>query len=167
MQEILLFGQVPGQNHRTLCQQLAGITRMQPQPVLERHIILKPVSPSGANSLPGGDGPPGAQQQELQRTRQLLNAPLNYLQLVGIVEDRDVIPPAKRQGDQQRETEDHDVVMTDNKNDLEKFPRAMQWYIEFRDIPEPGKATTTSRAMSKTRILDGDPVQFMTDLGYE
>ena len=97
----------------------------------------------------------------------MLNAPLNYVQLVGIVKDRDVLPPAERQEAQQKNTRDPDIIMTDNKNDFEECPKAMQWYLELRDIPEPGKATTTSRAISKTRILDGDPVQFMMDLGYE
>jgi mediator of RNA polymerase II transcription subunit 18, fungi type len=167
MQEILLFGQIPADSHRTLRQQLAGITRMQPQPVLERHVIFKPVPPAGLKNLPSGSGAPGAQQQELQKTRQLLNAPLNYVQLVGILENKDVAPPGERQGDQQIGTMDQDAIMTDGKSGSDESSKELRWYLEFRDIPEPGKVTTTSRAMSKTRILDGDPIHFMTDLGYE
>ena len=97
----------------------------------------------------------------------MLNAPLNYLQLVGIVENDDIVPPLEGQGDQKNGTADQDAVMTDNRNESEDSPKVLQWYLEFRDIPEPGKITTTSRPMSKTPILDGDPFQFMRDLGYE
>ena len=45
MQEMLLFGQVSAEHHQTLRQQLAGLARMEPQPVLERHLIFRPFAP--------------------------------------------------------------------------------------------------------------------------
>jgi mediator of RNA polymerase II transcription subunit 18, fungi type len=166
MQELLLFGQVAAENHQTLRQQLAGLARMQPQPVLERHLIFRPLSPPGLSNLPAGSGQQGAQQQELLKTRQMLNAPLNYVQLVGVMEsgganqiDRQAMPPSGM--------EDHDVAMTDMKDELKQGQKAFQWRLEFKDIPEPGKASSTSRTISKTRILEGDPIQFLQDLGYE
>lgn len=166
MQEILLFGQVTAGHRQTLRQQLAGITRMQPQPMLERHIIFKPVPPVGLTNL-GGSTSSGAQQQDLQKTRQLLNAPSNYVQLVGVAENRGAVSPTDRQGAPQNGTADQDVVMTDTENHSPEYPNALHWYLEYRDIPEPGKVTTTSRAISRTHVLDGDPYQFMVRLGYE
>lgn len=167
IQEILLFGQVSVENHRILRQQLAGIARMQPQPVVERHIIFRPLPPPGLSNIPAGAGSQGPQQQELVKTRQMLNAPLNYVQLVGVVKNRDVYSQVEEQPFLSGETEDHDVVMTNNKDEPKQSRRVFQWYLEFKDIPDPGKVSTTSRAISKTRILEGDPIQFLRNLGYE
>ena len=167
MQEILLFGQIAADHRQTLRQQLAGVTRMQPQRVLERHIIFKPIPPAGLANLPGGSVSSGAQQQDLQKTRQLLNAPLNYVQLIGVAENQDAVSQTDKQEGQQIGTADPDIVMTDIQNDSTAISNALRWYLEFRDIPEPGKVTTTSRAISRTQILDGDPYQFLIGLGYE
>jgi mediator of RNA polymerase II transcription subunit 18, fungi type len=168
MQEILLFGQVPAENHTTLRQQLAGVTRMQPQPVVERHLIFRPIPPAGLTNLPTGSGQPGSQQQELQKTRQLLNAPLNYVQLVGVVENGSSDPRLEGQKRQQNGSSDGDVSKAEGTDSLREGQReTLRWYLEWRDIPEPGKVTTTSRAMSRTRFIEGDPIQFVKDLGYE
>lgn len=167
MQEILLFGQVPADDHQTLRQQLAGLARMQPQPVQERHLIFKPLPPPGLSNLPAGNGAQGPQQQELQKTWQMLNAPLNYVQLVGVVESRGFDSQIEKQATLSGEVEDCDIVMTDNKDESKEGHGAFQWYLEFKDIPEPGKVSTTSRAISRTRILEGDPIQLLEDLGYE
>jgi mediator of RNA polymerase II transcription subunit 18, fungi type len=161
IQEMLLFGQVPAEDHQTIHQQLAGLARMQPQPVLERHLIFRPLPPLGLSNPSAGSGAQGAQQQELQKTRQMLSAPLNYVQLVGVAESRGFDPPLEKQAALSGENEDRGTVMTDNND------KALQWYFDFKDIPEPGKMSTTSRAISKTRILEGDAIQFLTDLGYE
>jgi mediator of RNA polymerase II transcription subunit 18, fungi type len=167
MQELLLFGQVAAENHQTLRQQLAGLARMQPQPVLERHLIFRPLPPPGLSNLPAGNGQQGPQQQELQKTRQMLNAPLNYVQLVGVMESRGTDSQSDRQAMPPSGMEDHDVAMTDIKDESNQGQKAFQWHLEFKDIPEPGKVSTTSRTISKTRILEGDPIQFLQDLGYE
>jgi mediator of RNA polymerase II transcription subunit 18, fungi type len=161
MQEMLLFGQVPAEDHQTIRQQLAGLARMQPQPVLERHLIFRPLPPLGLSNPSAGSGAQGPQQQELQKTRQMLSAPLNYVQLVGVAENGTFDPPLEMQAALSGENEDRGTVMTDNND------KALQWYFDFKDIPEPGKMSTTSRAISKTRILEGDAIQFLTDLGYE
>lgn len=167
IQELLLFGQVPAENHDTLRQQLAGLARMQPQPVLEIHLIFRPLPPQGLSNIPTGSGTQGAQQQEMQKTRQLLNAPLTYIQLVGVVEKRDLDWQIDDQVNLTRRVEDHGNVMIDNMNRSKHSQRAIHWYLDFKDIPEPGKMSTTSRATSKTQILDGDPIQFLQNLGYE
>jgi mediator of RNA polymerase II transcription subunit 18, fungi type len=167
MQELLLFGQVPAEDHRTMRRQLAGLARMQPQPVLERHLIFRPLPPPGLSNPSASSGVQGPQQQELQKTRQLLSAPLNYVQLVGVAESRGFDPQTEKQAASSGEGEDHGTVMTDNNDESKEGRMAFQWYFEFKDIPEPGKVSTTSRAISKTRILEGDPIQFLTDLGYE
>jgi mediator of RNA polymerase II transcription subunit 18, fungi type len=167
MQEMLLFGQVPAEDHQTIRQQLAGLARMQPQPVLERHLIFRPLPPSGLSNPSAGSGAQGPQQQELQKTRQMLGAPLNYVQLVGVVEHRGFDPPIEKQAALSGEDEDRGTVMSDTEDGSKQGRDALQWYFEFKDIPEPGKVSTTSRASSKTRVLEGDPVQFLIDLGYE
>ena len=169
MQELLLFGQVPVENHGTLREQLAGVTRMPPQVAVERHLIFKPIPPPGLANLPTGSGQPGTPPQEMQKTRQLLNAPLSYVQLVGILEQDEVDPSSdKRQAALRNGPEYHEVPMADDGEGSGEAQRAvLQWYLEWRDIPEPVKAPTTSRAISRTRIMDGDPIQFVKDLGFE
>lgn len=170
-QELVLFGQLPAENHRPLRQHLAGIARMQPQPVLERHLVFRPIPPTGINNIPSGSGQTGLHQQELQKTRQMLNAPLSYIQLVGLMEVRipglHVGKHAAKHGSASVELVDDDVPMTDVKDESKHAQPFFQWSLEFKDIPEPGKVPTTSRAVSKTRILDGDPIQFLRGLGYE
>ena len=167
MQEMLLFGQVSAEDHQTIRQQLAGLARMQPQPILERHLIFRPLPPPGLSNPSAGSGAQGTQQQELQKTRQMLSAPLNYVQLVGVVNSRGSDPPMEKQADLSGEDEDRGTVMTGNKDESRQGRTALQWHFDFKDIPEPGKVSTTSRAISKTRILEGDAIQFLTDLGYE
>ena len=166
MQEILLFGQVSADNHQIFCQELAGLARMQPQPVLERHLVFKPRPPPGIANLPSGSGPQGAQQQELQKTRQMLNAPLNYVQLVGFLENKEPTHK-KEQAAVSNMNEDHGTIMTDEEDGSKEDPKTFQWHLEFKDIPEPGKVSAASRAFSRTRFLEGDFIKFMNDLGYE
>ncbi|KAF7508261.1 hypothetical protein GJ744_009406 [Endocarpon pusillum] len=139
---------------------------MPPQPVLERHLIFKPRPPPGLANLPTGSGPQGPQQQELQKTRQMLNTPLNYVQVVGLLENKE-LTPRKEQPVVPNMNGDHDLIMTGDEDESEQNRKAFQWYLEFNDIPEPGKVSATSRAASKTRILEGDVIKFMNDLGYE
>ncbi len=167
MQELLLFGQVAAQAHRILRQQLAGLAHMQPQPVLEKHLIFRPFPPSGLSNIPAGSGSHWAQQQELQKTRQSLNGPLSYVQLVGVVGNRVIDSQIEKQPGLPRENEDNDIVMTNDEDEPNQGHEALQWWLEFKDIPEPGKVSTTSRATSKTQIVEGDPIQFLKDLGYE
>jgi mediator of RNA polymerase II transcription subunit 18, fungi type len=167
MQELLLFGQVSAEHHHPLRQQLAGLSRMKPQPVLERHLIFRPRLPPGLSNLPAGSGPQGTQQQELQRTKQLLSAPLNYVQLVGVLDSRAVVSQTGTQPVLGNGGEDHDFDIKVKGVESEDGQKAFEWYLEYKDIPEPGKVPTTSRAMSRTRILEGDPVKFLQDLGYE
>lgn len=166
MQEVLLFGQVPAENHQALRQQLSRLTRMQPQPVIERHLIFRPFAPPNSSDVPAGIGPQGSQQQDLQKTRQVLNAPLSYVQLVGVVGSKGVDSKNGGKAIQVSVSRDRDVVMADHNEEAKQDLRGLQWYLEFRDIPEPGKVSATSRAMSKTRILEGNPIQFLQDLGY-
>lgn len=167
MQEILLFGQVQAEHHQTLHKQLTGLTRMQGQSALERHAIFKPLPPPGLSNLPGGVGPPGPQQQELQKTRQLLNAPLNYIQLVGVADSEVVQSPNEGTVLGGSGSEDEDTIMANDKGESKPGHTALKWYLEYKNIPEPGKVSATSRAISKTRILEGDPIQFLKNLGFE
>lgn len=54
MHELLLFGQVRPAQHFQVLSILAGIAAMQPQPILERHLVFKPASrpPGSARTGP-------------------------------------------------------------------------------------------------------------------
>lgn len=167
MQEILLFGQVSAEIHQTVRQQLAGLARMPPQSVLERHLVFRPLRPPGLSNLPAGGGGQGLQQQELQKTRQMLQAPLNYVQLVCVQDNRLVGPEENGSKPPANREEDGDTAMTGGKEDSQPGSQTWKWSLEYRDTPEPGTMSITSRTISKTQILDGDPIQFLKDLGYE
>lgn len=140
---------------------------MQPQPVLERHLVFKPLPPLGINKISKGSGQHGPQQQELQKTRQMLNVPLSYIQLVGVVQSRTSGSHVEKQASPSVDSQKHDTVIADTGDESKQSQKALQWSLDFKDIPDPGKMSTTSRAISKTQILDGDPIQFLKDLGYE
>ena len=97
----------------------------------------------------------------------MLNATLNYMQLVGVAEGGSFVSQSEEQAIPLSEIEDHDSGVTESQGESRQGKKAFQWYLEFKDVPEPGKVSTTSRAMSKTRVLEGDPIKFLKDLGYE
>jgi mediator of RNA polymerase II transcription subunit 18, fungi type len=47
MQELFLFGQVDDSRHTQLLSILAGLTAAKPRPILERHVLFKPIRASG------------------------------------------------------------------------------------------------------------------------
>ncbi len=86
MQELLLFGQVPSSRHEIVLSVLAGIAAMQPQYVLEKHIVFKPTRPPASARA----GPAGANQGVLatqSHTMQVLGD-IFYLQLVADIDAR-------------------------------------------------------------------------------
>jgi hypothetical protein len=48
MHELLLFGQIRPTQYSQVLSILAGIAAMQPQPILERHLVFKPTRPPGS-----------------------------------------------------------------------------------------------------------------------
>jgi len=85
MHELLLFGQVPASRHNQVLNVLAGIAAMQPQPILEKHLVYKPNRKPGSGSQKQVGGAqdiqkPGAQAVQAQD--------LFYMQLVADVAEK-------------------------------------------------------------------------------
>ena len=159
MHEFLLFAQVASSDHRKMLQQLVGVTRMQPQPVLERHLVFKAESPAGLNNLPSGGGSQGVTAAELQRTKAMLTNSLFYLQLVG-----DYTPTTStrsvRTGSR---ASDRVQNVQQNRSDQVSLSK---WTLEFRDIPDPGKQAVTTRQLTRTEIDGGSIISFVKGLGF-
>ena len=161
MQEMLLFGQVPNAHQPTVRQQLSGIARMQPQPAVQRHVLFRPIQTTIHTLPPPKAGASNSQQQEAQKLRLLLNAPLSYIQLVGV-------PPNKNTSlvDEGQKSVSKTIPTSSTEQTQDQAP-GLVWTIEFRDIPEAGKAATSLRGMSRTRLQEGDPFDMLHKLGYQ
>ena len=180
MHELLLFAQVPPSRHSQLLAILAGISAMQPQPILERHLIFKPkrrdTKSTRASAKPGG---PGSQAQTLQAQMQ---GDLFYLQLVGKVPVDSSSAPSEAlakvedvamgestsEGDTENNTNSTSDPSLANSAPTQNIDFSTHpWTIEFRDLPEvPGRRPVTSRLMASIAITDGDPMRVIEALGY-
>lgn len=87
MHELLLFGQVPRSRYTQVLNVLAGISAMQPQPVLEKHVVFKPNRKPGSSAQKQVGG-----AQDIQKAGSVMQAALAmdlfYLQLVADVEEK-------------------------------------------------------------------------------
>ncbi|KIW13272.1 hypothetical protein PV08_08459 [Exophiala spinifera] len=157
MHEFALYGQVSKDAHHQVLQQLAGYTRMQPQKVVEVHLIFKARSPPGLDNIPSAGGSQGIMQPEVQKIRAMLNGSLYYVQLVGEV----------ALGDTKNQL-DGDVTMTTNgSGDPSVSQTKIKWTFEFKDTPEAGKQAVSTRLIHKVPLEDGDFVQFLNAFGYD
>jgi mediator of RNA polymerase II transcription subunit 18 len=168
MHEFLLVGQVASDNEHKLQQQLAGVTRMQPQHVLERHLVFKGKPPPGLDYLPSGGGSQGVLAPELQRTRTMVTGQLYYVQLVCDLERLRAAKAAVMSGDKMINGNVMDEGPSKNGDvdgSAETVPDV--WTLEFRDTPEPGKQPVTTRLLIKSPIDGGDIIEFAEALGFE
>jgi mediator of RNA polymerase II transcription subunit 18 len=164
MHEFLLFGQVAKNDHHRLLQQLAGVTRMQPQHVVERHLIFKAKPPVGLSNVPSGGGSQGVLPPEVQKTKQMLSGSIFYLQLVYNPKGG-VAPVGRNRATQSDPAKGRNPTKADVNGSSEVEDGL--WTIEFRDVPESGKQAVTTRLMSRTATEGGDLIQFVKDLGFE
>lgn len=144
MHEFALYGQVPKEIHHRTLQQLAGYTRMQPVDTSEIHLVFKARQPPGLDKLPSAGGSQGVLQPDVQRWKNMLNASLYYVQLVG-----EIRPSSSRS--------DGGATAKPDIN----------WTLEFRDTPDPGKQAVSTRLISRTPLDDGNLVTFLDHFGYE
>lgn len=167
MQEYVLFGQISGESHRQVLQQCAGVSRMQPQAVEELHLVFKAKPPQGLAEIQksSGGGSQGVVPPEVQKTRTMLNASLYYLQLVGTVlaESRD----SEKDEANERFSDSVDVVMSTGDVGEGKEMKQLNWVLEFRDTPDPGKQPVTSRLLYRVPVREGEIMKFMKDFGFE
>ena len=169
MHEFLLFGQVASNDHHKLLQQLAGVTRMQPQHVVERHLIFKARPPAGLSNIPSGGGSQGVVPPEFEKTKKMLSSSIFYLQLVfnplsgrAQVGGNRVLQHGLANGNTSHAQNTTKAGANGSSQQEEGL-----WTIEFRDIPEAGKQAVTTRLLSRTPTQSGDLIQFMKDLGFE
>jgi hypothetical protein len=167
MQEYGLVGQIPGQNHRQVLQQCAGVSRMQPHAVKELHLVFKAKAPPGIAEIQksSGGGSQGVVPPEVQKTRTMLNASLYYIQLVGTAQTESRHEEEKISNGNIGAS--GDVVMSNGTVREAKDTKQLNWVLEFRDTPDPGKQPVTSRLLYKIPVLEGDTLGFINDFGFE
>ncbi|OAP60963.1 hypothetical protein AYL99_05965 [Fonsecaea erecta] len=160
MHEFALYGQVRKDDHHRMLQQLAGFARMQPQDAKEIHLVFKARQPPGVDlvqSIGASHLASQSQQDNIQRVKNMLNAGLYYVQLVGEVS------PGTRAG----VSENGDVTMTDVNGGQGAEKSSVKWSFEFKDTPDAGKQAVSSRLISRTPMEDGNFVQFLDHFGYD
>lgn len=152
MHEFSLYGQVVEAEHPRLLQQLAGLTRMQPKPVEELHLVFKAQPPSGLSAIPGSSE--SSSKQDVQRIAKMLTANIYMVKVIGEVSRLE------------RSSANGDVDMT-NGNVSGHDSHVIRWHFEFKDIPDAGKQAVNVRLASRMPIEDGDIIKFMKQFGYE
>ncbi|KAL9098101.1 MAG: hypothetical protein Q9163_006175, partial [Psora crenata] len=85
MHELLLFAQIPSSRHTQLLNILAGVSAMQPVPILEKHLVFKP------NRQPGHRKAVqvGAAQDVQKQVQAQTLGDVFYLQVVGVLDGWD------------------------------------------------------------------------------
>jgi Med18 protein len=158
MYEFSLYGQVPGDEHGRMLQQLAGVARMQPKPTQEVHLVFRSQTPPALADP--GTGPSGEKLQEYQRVMRMLNNGLYYVQVVGRVNSQYDAEPIGQ-------ATNSDVEMTDDEKLKAAVEPRVRWYFEFKDTPDAGKQMVSTRLIARVAIEGGDVMKFMKQLGYE
>jgi mediator of RNA polymerase II transcription subunit 18 len=166
MHELSLMAQVPSARHEQTLQVLAGLAGMQPQHVVERHLIFKPRRTPSMRATQVGASQ-GIQSQQSQALKGQLSGELFYLQLVG-----EVPYPSSAIGNGMRPdvngTDDSQMADAVSCDATQYDSQKQSWSLRYSDLPEvPGKRPVTSRAISIVDIIDGDAMQFMDDFGYK
>lgn len=158
MHELLLFASIPAVQHHDLLQQLAGLTAMQPNRVLERRLIFKPYrKPGFLKPRPGGSQ--DVQPSEVQRLNKLLNGGLYHMQVVGEVQASDFGSSS-------------DAVMGGTSEKIQEQagydPSNQSWRIEYKDIPEAGTGSAvTSRLVSTAKVPYGNITPMTRAWGFD
>ena len=168
MHDLLLYGQVSSNDHRKIVHQLSGVTRMQPTPVVERHILFEARTPVGLNSPPSGGGSQGVLPTESRKIKTMLSGNLYFLQLVAEV-PKSHFGSANHIESFSGSSEKVGGDMAIRRPSGSSLPQdlQLQWLIEFCDLPDPGKQPVTARLVCRTMVEAGDPFEFLRNFGYE
>lgn len=179
MHELLLFGQVPAVRHNQVLNILAGIAAMQPQPILEKHLVFKPNRKPGSGTQKQVGG---AQDIQKARAQESQAHELFYLQLVADIQEE-----AKNDGNEEGgnivTNDDGGIELrvvepngqlpssTAHPNNPTQLPApspAPETYtLQFRDLPDVSRQrAVTTRLIADTPLTAGDPLIFMTALDY-
>lgn len=171
MHELLLFAQIPLQNHSHMLKILAGITAMQPLTLSEHHLIFKPTRlPSSVPTTnPAAIAAAAAATRGVKPAILATSSQSTDLFYVQLVEHLSLPAPTAtttvgnwKEGSV--EVKEGNGKAKENQLDFSSHP----WTLEFRDLPEvQGKNTATARLMSSVPVTAGDPVEFVEALGYK
>lgn len=160
MHELLLFGQVPRERHEQVLSVLTGVAAMPPRRVLERHVTYRPTADRYQQAQTGGSQ--GLQDKRQQALLAQLNKDLYYTQLVQTLTEQD-FRGAKEDAQSSGDTN----VGRSGPDDGEVSRVQGSWVMQFNDLPEPGdKRPVTLRYTTTTDVVDGNPHEYMTALGY-
>ncbi|KAL6714845.1 Mediator of RNA polymerase II transcription subunit 18 [Lecanora helva] len=189
MHELLLYGQVPASRHTQVLNVLAGISAMQPQPILEKHLVFKPNrKPPASGAAAQRQGIGGSQDINVQKaggTQQQQQQDLFYMQLVAdAVEEEGGTKGERREGEEGDEGDETVmegveggeqankpiIPLNTNIDDAATTPSTSptgKWTLQFRDLPTVARQRPiTSRLINDTPITSGDPIAFMSALDY-
>lgn len=157
MHELLLFGQIPAARHGQLLNVMAGLAAMQPERIVERHVVWKPArGPVQMDVLRGGGVRQDAQVLKTKKVGQL-NQQVGDLYYVRLVQDlQDAAFGVEGGGD----------VDMDGAGGGKEEGRS-NWRLRFEDIPEPGKMSALLRMVEDIDFVEGDPEAYMEVLGYK
>src|ERR1700710_672410 len=128
MHELALYGQIRKDDHHRMLQQLAGFTRLQPQDAREVHLVFKARQPPGLDLVQsiGASNLASQQQQDIQRVKNMLNAGLYYVRLIGAVSPHKIA----------KGSENGDVKMEGSGPGSVSERSTVCWTLEFKDTPE-------------------------------
>ncbi|KAI9848172.1 MAG: Mediator of RNA polymerase II transcription subunit 18 [Sclerophora amabilis] len=181
MHELLLFGQVPFERHTHILKILAGLAGMQPQRVIERHLVFRPRrSPTSRNTQVGASQ--GIQNQQMQALQGQLQGELFYLKLVSEIGE-DWVSKNGSVGRNEDPAEDtvigglYEQVDQSGRVPRSEYPaesdsreresKSPSWSLRFSDLPEVGgRRPVTSRMIAAIDVIEGDPIRFMDAYGY-
>ena len=188
MHELLLFGVVGPNQHDQILSLLAGLTAMQPVPLLEQHHLFKPTRAPAAPNTSGRPNPgprPGPAGTEAfgSLVSQISND-LFFLSLVGDLSGRRkgigkirASPPPSEPAEES-DVVDHggpippplvgNAAKDVNHPDFAGFgAENIPCTLEFRDLPDViGKKPATSRLMSSIPVTEGQSKAFLEAMGY-
>jgi hypothetical protein len=159
MHEYSLYAEVPPEQRYQFLQQLTGVTCMRPVYAQEVHLVFKAQTPLALRAdFPGGNAS-NDKQQETQRLMRVLNSGIYYMQVVGKSQPRkNLHSNGETNGD---------VHMTNGNHSSTSKASRIEWFVEFKDTPEAGKQALSSRYIARTKIEEGDVMNFMAQFGYD
>ncbi|KAL2355707.1 mediator complex, subunit Med18 [Cryomyces antarcticus] len=159
MHELSIFGQVPAARHEQVLNILAGVAAMQPQRVLELHVVYAP-----SRSRIDRNAPVKGGTQDIAQKKKSAQAAgdVFYQQLVRDVREQEFGRVSSFAFE--LESKLGETVTEPGLSDSQ--PSQKPWTLQFYDVPEPGKRTVVSRVYSITEITRGDAHRFAKGLQY-
>ncbi|KAK5158637.1 hypothetical protein LTR04_005172 [Oleoguttula sp. CCFEE 6159] len=159
MHELSIFGQVPAARHEQVLNILAGVAAMQPQRVLELHVVYAP-----SRSRIDRNAPVKGGTQDIAQKKKSAQAAgdVFYQQLVRDVREQEFGRVSSFAFE--LESKSGETVTEPGLSDSQ--PSQKPWTLQFYDVPEPGKRTVVSRVYSITEITRGDAHRFAKGLQY-